>query len=133
MAHQLTAEQVDAQAAAIAAGEAPAKQENLDPGPPTEPILAVGASGETVQKLVNLLAVLGYTSNDVIKGGTPRLDESVLVDVRAAQQALDVVEPPVEAPIIEGELVGPSTWAALYEAAAAKLEQPAAGGAESSA
>lgn len=133
MAHQLTPDEVDAQAAAIAAGEEPAKQENLDPGAPAETTLAYVAEGECVTKLVNLLAVLGYNSNDVIKGGVPLLDESVLVDVRAAQEALDVLEPEVTpVPVaVEGELVGSATWAALYEAAAAKLEADQGGAAAS--
>lgn len=119
MAHQLTPQQIDEQAAAVAAGEEPAQEEHLAAAP-VEPTLAYGAEGETTRKLVNLLAVLGYSSNDVLKGSSVRLDESVLVDVRAAQQALDVVEEPIEG--FEGELVGPVTWKALYEAAGAKLE-----------
>lgn len=137
MAHtQLTPEEVDAQAAAIAAGEEPAKGENLASALPAETTLAYGAEGECVTKLVNLLAVLGHNSNAVIKGGVPLLDESVLVDVRAAQEALDVLEPevtlPAEIPVgVKGELVGAATWSALYEAAAAKLEQQPGGAAAS--
>jgi hypothetical protein len=136
MAHQLTPEEIDAQAAAIAAGEEPAKEEHIAPALPNETTLAYGANGECVAKLVNLLAVLGYNTNDVIKGGPPKLDESVLVDVRAAQQALDVAEPeltePAAIPVgVKGELVGVATWTALYEAAAAKLEADQGGAAAS--
>jgi hypothetical protein len=129
MAHQMTPDEVDAAAASHAASEQPAKQENLATPLAELPGLAYGAEGENVIKLVNVLAVLGYDSNDVIKGGEPRLDESVLVDVRAAQAALDIL-PATEIPGgdpqlasgVEGELVCQTTWAALYEAAAGKLE-----------
>jgi len=138
MAHQLSPDEVDALAAEAAAAEEPAKDESLTGPVPAETTLAYGAEGECVTKLVNLLAVLGFTSNAVIQGGAPRLDESVLANVRAAQQQLDVAEPevtsPDEIPVgVKGELVGTATWAALYEAAAAKLEQQQDGGAASSA
>lgn len=121
MAHQLTPEQVDEAAAAIAAGEEPAKIENLASPAAGEPTLAYGAEGDSVTKLVNLLAVIGHNTNNVIKGEHPRVDESVLVDVRAAQTQLGVSEPPIAG--YEGELVGPATWTALYEAAAGELER----------
>lgn len=116
----LTPEEVDARAAEVAAGEKPAREEALA-APASRPTLAYGAEGANVTKLVDLLAVLGFATSDVIKGGAPKLDESVLVDVRAAQQTLGVVETPPEG--VEGELVGVATWGALYEAGAAKLEQ----------
>jgi hypothetical protein len=122
MAH-LTADEVDALASKAASAEEPAKTESLLPGP-ARPTLAYGAEGANVTKLVDLLAVLGHATNDVIKGGAPKLDEGVLIDVRAAQSALGVVEPPLGD--IEGELVGAATWGALYEAATARLEAPAA-------
>jgi hypothetical protein len=130
-AAQLTPQQVDERAAAIAAADEPIVADPLASPLPGETTLAYGAEGESVTKLVNLLAVLGYVTNDVIKGGPPKLDESVLADVRAAQEALAVevsdVTLPVDIPVgVEGELVGTATWAALYGAAAAKLEEPAA-------
>jgi hypothetical protein len=119
MAHQLTPEQVDEAAAQIAAGEEPAREEHLS-AEPGRPVLVYGAEGANVAQLVNLLAVVGQNSNAVIKGGAPKLDESVLVDVRAAQAQLDIVEPALAG--VEGEIVGPATWGALYEAAAAAIE-----------
>jgi hypothetical protein len=121
MAHQLTAEQVDALAAEAAAGVEPAKIESLAAPPSAQPTLAYGAQGAAVVKLVNLLDVLGHNTNSVIKGGPSKLDDSVLVDVRAFQDAADLVEPEV-IDGVTGELVGTVTWGALYEAAAAKLE-----------
>jgi hypothetical protein len=118
MAHQLTREQIDQAAAADAA----TVKQQLPPAadtPTPEPILGRGDTGEPVTKLVQLLALLGYVTNDIIKGAPPVLDESVLVDVRAAQLALGVTEPPDPTGV---ELVGEVTWAALYDAAEAKLE-----------
>lgn len=123
MAHsQLTPQEVDEQAALIAAGAEPAKEEDLTAAPDL-PALAFGAEGPDVTKLVNLLDVLGFSSNSVVHGGAPLLDEAVLVDVRAAQAKLDVIEPEIAG--VHGELVGPSTWSALYEAVAAELEAKA--------
>lgn len=135
MAHQLTQEEVDERAAAAAAAEEPVKTEQLAASPAPSTVLAYGAEGEDVAKLVNLLAVLGYNQNSVIKsGGTAKLDESVLVDVRAAQQQLGVEEPAsleaADIPVgVAGELIGEATWHALYEAAAAKLETEEGAGA----
>ena len=122
MAHKLTSDQVDALAAEdaavttkqideIAADEAA----NLAPGP----VLAEGAEGDEVTRLVNLLALLGYRTNDVIKGGPPKLDATVLADVHSAQVALAVTD---------ADGIGPATWSALYLAAGTKLEQAGAGG-----
>jgi hypothetical protein len=127
MAHQLTQQEVDERAAAAAAAEEPVATEELAAPPTPSTILAYGAEGECVAKLANLLAVLGYNQNNVIKSGSAKLDESVLVDVRAAQQQLGVSEPELLEPAdiavgVKGELIGEATWHALYEAAAAKLE-----------
>jgi peptidoglycan hydrolase-like protein with peptidoglycan-binding domain len=132
MAHKLTPDEVDQLAAAAAAGDVAPHEEDLASPLAAEPLLAYGAQGDKVTKLVNVLAVLGFNTNDVVKGGPPKLDESVLVDVRAAQAELgisevDVVPAADVAVAVEGELVGNATWSALYEAAAAKLEQQEAG------
>jgi peptidoglycan hydrolase-like protein with peptidoglycan-binding domain len=115
MAHRLDQHDVDQLAAAQAEelGETPATEKPVQ----TEalPTLGANAEGDSVTKLVNLLAVLGYTDNDVIKGNPPVLNSSVQADVRKAQTDLNITE-------AEGELVGPATWHALYEAAAAKIE-----------
>lgn len=123
MAHQSNAE-VDAAAAAEVATieHAPAAEQYTT--------LAYGASGECVTQLVNLLAVLGYDSNDVVKGGPAVLDQSVLADVAATRTALGISQPEVltaaEIPVgVKGELVDQALWAALYDAAAAKLAPPA--------
>jgi len=123
MAHQPTQAQID-QAAAAAAAQV---REETPEAPQPQTTLAYGAQGECVTKLVDLLALLGYDTNDVVKGAPPVLDEAVLADVRAAQAALAVSEPELttaaEIPVgVKGELVGEATWAALYKAAAAKLE-----------
>jgi peptidoglycan hydrolase-like protein with peptidoglycan-binding domain len=126
MAHQLTREQID-QAAAQEAATIKQELASQPPAPPADTTLAYGASGECVTKLVDLLALLGYDTNDVIKGTATTLDESVLVDVRAAQAALNVTEPELteaaQIPVgVKGELVGEATWNALYAAAEAKLQ-----------
>ena len=133
MAHQLTPQEVDALAADQAATLEPPAEDHLSAPLGTEPILAYGAEGEPVTKLVNVLAVLGHATNSVLHGGPPRLDETVLVDVRAAQAALGISEPDplvlgvqgaaaATTIVVLGELVGATTLKALYEAAAAKLE-----------
>lgn len=133
MAHQLSPDEVDALAADQAATIEPAKEDHLSAPLGAEAILAYGAEGEPVTKLVNVLAVLGHSTNSVIHGGPARLDETVLVDVRTAQAELGISEPdpltvilsPEEGSAsveIVGELVGARTLKALYEAAAAKLE-----------
>lgn len=118
MAHK-TEQEIDDQAAALAASrEAPGEQAAvLD-----RPTLAFGAEGENVTKLVNLLEVLGFDTNSVIKGAPARLEESVLADVRAFRLAQAVEEPAVDG--LEGEVIGPVTWAALYGAVEAKLTEP---------
>lgn len=126
MAHQLTNDQVDALAAEHAANVTAA----TPAAPATYTTLAYGAEGEEVTKLVDLLAVLGYDTNTVIKGGPATLDETVLADVKAAQASLQVTEPQLAVPMpdipigVKGQLVGQATWNALYAAAAAKLETP---------
>jgi hypothetical protein len=124
MAHQLLShEEIDTAAAAAAAQV----KEQFPELPAPMATLAYGAGGEFVTKLVDLLALLGYDTNNVIKGAPPILDESVLVDVRAAKAALDVAVPELTEPAaitvgVEGELVDEATWSALYAAAEAKLE-----------
>lgn len=138
MAHSLTPQEID-EAAATAAGEAAAGHVDAAAQPQEqEATLAYGAEGECVTKLVNLLALLGHAMNDVVKGGHPILDQTVLTDVLHAQEELQVVEPdlilPAEIPVgVKGALVGKATWGALYEAAAAKVEAERAGGAAASA
>lgn len=126
MAHQLTRDEIDQLAATQAASITAQAEASASDIPPAETTLAYGASGECVTQLVDLLAVLGYDTNSVIKGGTPVLDETVLVDVRKAQQNLQAKEPevtlPVDIPVgVKGELVGSATWNALYTAAELKL------------
>lgn len=136
MAH-VTREEIDSRAAEEAAtitAQDKAAQAEAD-ATQAETTLAYGAQGECVSKLVDLLAMLGFATNNVIKGGPPILDETVLVDVRAAQAALEVKEPELtldtDIPVgVEGELIGDSTWNALYAAAEQKIaaqEPPAAG------
>jgi hypothetical protein len=86
------------------------------------PVLAIGAKGPNVEKLKNLLRVLGHqvAANDEL--GADCADV-----VRQAQRELHVDEPiQLEASEIhvgvEGAVVGPATWGALYEAAASKLQ-----------
>jgi hypothetical protein len=114
MAH-LTTEQIDQAAAA----QADAEKAAPDPTPPVQPTLEYGAEGPELEKLVNLLRVLGYHSNNVAQGTSHTLDETVLADVRAAQITLGITEPATDA---TGERVGPATWTALYGAAEVKLE-----------
>ncbi len=130
MAHQFTRDEVDQLAATEAASITTQEETAASEAPPAQTTLAYGATGECVQKLVDLLAVLGYTTNATIKGGPPLLDDSVLTDVHAAQQALGITEPevtiPADIPVgVKGELVGTATWNALYTAAAEKLTPPA--------
>jgi hypothetical protein len=125
MAHQLTREEVDQLAATEAASITTQAEASASSGVP-ETTLAYGAQGECVTKLVDLLAVLGYSTNSVIKGGPPIIDETVLADLRMAQGELGVTEPevtlPAEIPVgVKGELVGTTTWNALYAAAEQKL------------
>lgn len=114
----LTPQEIDAKAAEYAAtiqhADEVAAQTELD-----RPALALNAEGEGVTDLVNLLAVLGFADNSVIRGGPPKLDESVHADLVAARLALGVNE--AETP---ADVVGQGTWAALYEAAGVKLEAP---------
>jgi hypothetical protein len=121
MAHQLTPQEVDELAADAAKKIEPTPEEHLASPLAGEMVLAYGAEGENVTKLVNVLTVLGFSTNSVVKGGQPILDVSVLEDVKAAQLQLGVIEPAVNGGV-EGELVGTATFTALYEAAAAKLE-----------
>lgn len=118
MAH-LTQEQIDQAAAEPAAA-------TDTPAAPAYVTLAYGAEGPKLEQLVNLLRLLGYHTSDVAQGISHKLDESVLNDVRAFQAEHQVTEPAVD---VQGELVGPATWTALYAAAEAKLaegDQPAA-------
>jgi hypothetical protein len=131
MAHQTIDRTAIDQAAATAAAtiETPIQT-------PAETTLAYGAEGEDLKKLVDLLALLGYATNDVLTGASSRLDESVLVDLRAAQTELGAPDGAAWIPASEigagvlGELVDSGTWDALYEAAAAKVHPTPADGAQ---
>lgn len=124
--HALTQQQIEEAAAEAAAQDKPPVQENIEGAITIPPTLGLGAKGPSVTKLVNLLAVLGYATNSVIRGGEAVFDESVLVDVQAAQAAEGVVElatiDGAAGELIEGVFVAGDTWHALYEAAGAKLE-----------
>jgi len=101
------------------------------PASAAETTLAYGAEGACLKKLVDLLALLGHATNDVIKGTSSRLDESVLVDLRAARAELGIAAPalltPTEIPVgVKGEFVDTATWDTLYQAAALKLPDNAA-------
>jgi hypothetical protein len=137
MAHP-TPQELDTLAAAAAASATAAATEEasaVDYGDQT--VLAYGATGEKVARLVNLLASAGHATNHVIKGGPPVLDLSVLADVEAFQieaglhpgeGELATAEIPAG---VEGQLVEALTWQALYEKAAALAapgqEAPAGG------
>ena len=122
MAHQT----IDRAALDQAASTAAATIETPDITP-AEITLAYGAEGDALKKLVDLLALLGYATNDVLTGASTRLDESVLADLRAAQadlalpQGVQTVDAPDIGLGVTGELVDSTTWDALYTAAAAKL------------
>jgi hypothetical protein len=97
--------------------------------------LAYGAEGPAVTKLVDLLALLGFATNDVIAGRSTMLDETVLVDIRAAKDQLAIAPFGTTTPIaatelaagVQGELVDQAVWDRLYEAAANKLQDTPAG------
>ncbi len=101
--------------------------------PAAETTLAIGAEGDCVTKLVGLLALLGYATNDVIAGKSSQLDQSVITDLVAAEAALgfhelpgDELLEPAEIPVgVKGRLVTATTWDALYAAAAEKVPLPA--------
>jgi hypothetical protein len=96
-----------------------------------EPILATGATGEHVVRLVKLLAHAGYANNTIVRGenGHNILDTSVMGDVRRFWgDHPDAVEPDTlyagrEAAVseLQGSWVGPHTWQKLYELAGAPL------------
>jgi peptidoglycan hydrolase-like protein with peptidoglycan-binding domain len=117
----LTRDQIDQLAAAAAQ---PAPEAASQPEAPVQaepPTLAVGATGEHVLNLTNLLKLLGYATSTVVTEGKDTLDETVLADVRAFRTAFGVAEPELEQ--IKGELIGPATWDALYKAAASELSK----------
>lgn len=119
----ITRDQVDELAAAAATAPA-ADPEPETPAPVVQaepPTLAIGATGDHVTNLTNILKLLGYATNSVITEGKNTLDETVMSDVRAFKTAFGVVEPEIDQ--IKGELVGPSTWDALYNAAAQELSK----------
>lgn len=104
-------------------------QEALPDAEAVEKVLAYGAEGDGVSKLVDLLAYLGHATNNVIKGGEPVLDASVLADVDAALEELNAKEAahvrvleagdvPPEG--VEGVFVGHQALDVLYAAAEAK-------------
>jgi hypothetical protein len=121
-----------------------AAQVETPPAPQAETTLAYGAEGECLTKLVDLLALLGYQSNDVLSGKSTMLDATVLADVAAAEAALDFHEAagdellaPAEIAVgVKGHLITSTTWDALYAAAAIKVqhgEAQTAGAGESAA
>lgn len=112
----ITRESIDQTAEEAVKRQAPAAAETAAQDAPVEPpTLAIGAEGEHVTKLANLLYLLGYATNTVITQGGKILDQTVMSDVHAARQALGIIEPELEH--IKGDLVGPTTWDALYQAA----------------
>jgi hypothetical protein len=120
---QITRDQVDELAAAAATAPA-ADPEPETPAPVVQaepPTLAIGAQGDHVTNLTNILKLLGYATNSVITEGKSILDETVMSDVRAFKTAMGVIEPEIDQ--IKGELIGPSTWDALYQAAADALSK----------
>lgn len=132
----------DVQRAAIDAAAAE-HSSSIEPAPqPTaETTLAIGAEGECVKRLVDLLALLGHATNDFLSGKSDVLDESVIADLAAAEAELDFHElpgdellEPAEIPVgVKGRLITATTWDALYAAAASKVEPAApaaAGGAQ---
>jgi hypothetical protein len=141
MAHQITQQEIDeintraSEAAVVTTHEL---QASVSEQPPAQTTLAYGAQGDCVQQLVELLNLLGHHTNTVIAGGPPILDQSVLEDLRAVKDELQIVEPesltPAEIPtVIKGELVGQNTWHRLYEAAQAKIQASPPAGAASDA
>jgi hypothetical protein len=126
MAHQLKEEEIDDLAAQEPA-ETPA-DEAKEPAVDQHATLAYGAEGPEVEKLVNLLKVVGHATAANVQGPQGRrLTDEVLTDVHEAQAALGVQEAPEWGGVF-GELVGPPTWAALYAAAGAKLGEQAGAG-----
>jgi hypothetical protein len=92
------------------------------------PPLTFGAAGDDVRELVRLLYVLGYRSNSVVAdpASNPNavLDNSVMNDVRSFASAHGVENDPrefaglaVPAEDLQGRVVGPYIWQALYAAA----------------
>lgn len=95
----------------------------------TEPVLAQGATGPAVVRLVKLLAHAGYSSNSIAHGENAAnvLDRSVMADVeRFWGDHPDAREPDElfagrDGAIHElrGTWVGPYTWQSLYDLAGA--------------
>lgn len=92
-----------------------------------EPLLATGASGETVERLCKLLAHAGFATNTVVKGENPAnvLDNSVMADVERFWAAYPDAREPDElyagregsVESLQGSWIGPHTWQKLYELA----------------
>jgi hypothetical protein len=121
---QITRDQVDELAAAAATAAPAADPEPETPAPVVQaepPTLAIGAQGDHVTDLTNILNLLGYATNSVITEGKSILDETVMSDVRAFKAAFGVIEPEIDE--VKGELIGPVTWDALYSAAARELSK----------
>lgn len=121
MAHQITREQIDQYAAAQAA-----QIPQPEPPAPADTVLAYGATGECVTRLVDLLAATGHLTRSPLQ--ITSVDQLLLADVAAAQAALGVSEPEFMAPDqlpggVKGTLVGQATWDALYAAAAEAMHQ----------
>jgi hypothetical protein len=98
----------------------------------SEPVLAQGATGEAVQRLVKLLAYAGYASNSVVNAAESNpagaLDTSVMSDVerlwndhpeaRESDELYYGREGDVRE--LRGSWVGPHTWQVLYNLASAR-------------
>ncbi len=97
------------------ADEAPAAAQATPEITHKEPILASGAAGPVVKRLVDLLAVCGHDSNTIIAGENPGnvFDNTVMSDVKAFRAAQNIQEDP--SLDIAGDFVGPATWQALYD------------------
>lgn len=99
------------------------------------PILTGGSGGNLgtpyVRALAELLAQLGYNTNNVIKGLVTHFDDSLGADVARFQADNDVREPlsayqghSRPAHEIAANLVGPYTVQALFDNVAEKIGQP---------
>lgn len=92
-----------------------------------EPILTGGATGDAVERLVKLLAAVGYATNTLVKGENAGrvLDNTIMADVqRFWRDHEDAGEPErlvsgqdVASSQIIGNWIGPHTWQKLYELA----------------
>lgn len=111
------------------AGDAPAAPPALEITH-REPLLAPGAVGGDVERLVRLLAAAGYAGNTVANaaGAHAVLDASVMADVNRlwadhpeAREGDELFQGREGDPReLKGSWIGPNTWQALYNLAAAR-------------